>query len=102
MSSFYGASDIQPMLDVFGVPVKLGTTIANCLFDQDDLVMLRGEAASFAAKQVHLTAQTGAFPGIAAGSTVQVMLNDAWVSFQVVSVYQIEDGALSHIMIAPI
>jgi hypothetical protein len=90
------------MLDPFGVPVKLGSVTANCLLDQDDLTLLHGEAMSFAGKQIRLTARTGAFPGLAAGQPLKVFINEAWVSMQVVSAYQVEDGALTQVTCLPL
>ena len=91
---YYGAADVQVVLNDFGVPVTLGATTANGVLDLTDIEEVRGEAATFTGKEIAVLVKTGTFAGLAQGATITV----DGVVYKVLTAAQVDDGALTRVL----
>ncbi len=96
MATFYGASDLDGMLSEFGVPVEWGLFCVRGIRDEADVDMLTGQAATFTGRKTGLLVKTGALPGIAAQQVIRV----EGVDYRVASVAEVDDGALTRLLLA--
>jgi len=96
MPSYYGASDIQLMLDEFGVSVVFGSLTVKAIIETPDQTLWQGGQAGGVMGQVTmLVIKTGALPGLAANS----LLTADGVSYKVIQVQKADDGALTHVFV---
>lgn len=95
--SYFGDADIDTMLETFGVPVVLGSTTVNGIRDIADEELYRGDTVGvMSSKGISVTVKTGALPGLAEGASITVEA----VSYRVMRVFQINDGALTQALCA--
>lgn len=92
----FGASDVQAMLDTFGVPVVLGAVTAKGIFDNPEAV-LEGSPDMAAARPTVLV-KTGTFPALATGADLTV----DGEAFKVAGFHRVEDGATTIIDLAKV
>jgi hypothetical protein len=94
--TFFRSADIDLMLAQFGVSVTVGATTVKGLVDIVDESLLSDASVSFDGQSVQVTVKTGALPTLAVGSA---LVADG-VSYRVMRVRQIDDGALTVINVA--
>ena len=93
--TFFGAGDIQPMLDTVGVSVTIGAVTAKCIRDMQDDAVASAEDGSLVGRMVTLIAKTGTFPALVEGVAATVEGTAYTVRQQVLLPGEMEDGALT-------
>ena len=102
MTFYYGASDIQPMLDEFGVPVVFGGVTAKGIIETPDQRLFSTSAGGqIMGSVLMLIVQTETFPGIAQAHGQQPIEADG-VNYKIIAAQKVDDGALTHVFITPL
>lgn len=105
MATYFGASDIQPLLDTFGVPVTVGAVTAKGIVDEEDADELadsfpRGippRPEGVIGKSRIVRVKTGTFT-ITEGGDITV----DGVAYKVHGHYQEGDGAVTRVRVVKI
>lgn len=96
--TYFGAGDLQPMLDTVGVSVTVGAVTAKCVRDVVDEAIATSADGSLVGRMVTLIAKTGTFPTLAAG----VVATIEGTSYTISQTLLIDDGALTRIRCAKV
>lgn len=96
MATYFGASELDEMIAMFGVPVVVGGTSGMGIVDITDPSMLPANTTSFVGHQIFVQVKTGFFAGLAEGASISV----EGVAYRVVAALQIDDGALTRVQCA--
>ena len=88
--TYYNAAEIQMMLDEFGVDVTISGITAKGIVDRVDEEEAVGYQTHQIGKSIMVTGKTGTWPALA----VEIVAIVDGVTYRVVQIMQIEDGAL--------
>jgi hypothetical protein len=100
--AYYGASDIDGMLAEFGAPIAIVVAGERHegigIVDTADSELLRDlpQATVLVGKIISVLVKTDALPGIAEGASLEV----DGAARRIISVQQIDDGALTRVLVA--